>query len=99
VTRGQERLGRRLARAIRAIEFDAKLAEGRPIEADLVESGLGGTPRVEVRHPLVERDGFLWLVAIVALEPEPAVTYAVPAYRGAIERAVRRVVLSVRRVA
>lgn len=95
MTRGQERLGRRLARAIRGIEFHAALTEGKPVEADVVDGGLAGTPRVEVRHPDVERGGFLWLVAIVVLEPEPAVTYAVPAYRGAIELATRRV-LSVR---
>lgn len=91
MTRGQEKLGRSLALAIQAIEFDARLTEGQPLEAHLVEDGLGATPRVEVRHPTVERGGFLWLVALVALEPEPAVTYAVPVYRDAIERAVGRV--------
>jgi hypothetical protein len=98
VTRAQEKLGRRLARAIRGLEFAAQLTDKKPLEVDLVESGLGRTPRVEVRHPDVERGGFLWLVALVVLEPEPEVTYAVSVYRDAIERAVRRV-LAVRSVA
>lgn len=98
MTRAQEKLGRRLARAIRGLEFAAALTDKKPLEVDLVESGLGRTPRVEVRHPDVERNGFLWLVALVVLEPEPKITYAVPVYRDAIERAVRRV-LAVRRAA
>ena len=80
-----------MARAIRSIEFAASLTEDEPLEADLVEEGFGYIPRVEVRHPGVERAGFLWLIALVVLEPEPSVAYAVPVYRGAIERALRRV--------
>lgn len=97
MTRAQEKLGRRLARAIRAIEFAASLTEEKPLEADLVEEGIGRVPRVEVRHPDVERAGFLWLVALVVLEPEPVVTYAVPVYRAAIEGAVSRVLAAGRR--
>lgn len=98
MTRAQERLGRRIARAIRGIEYSTRLVDGRRVDADLTDGGLGVVPRVEVRHPDVERNGYLWLVAIVALEPKPRVTYAVPVYREAIERAVQRV-LAIRRVA
>lgn len=98
MSRAQERLGRRIARAIRGIEYSTRLVDGRRVDADLTEDGLGAVPRVEVRHPDVERNGYLWLVAIVALEPTPKVTYAVPVYREAIERAVQRV-LALRRVA
>ena len=87
-----------MARAIRGLEFAASLTDKKPLEVDLVQSGLGQTPRIEVRHPDVERSGFLWLVALVVLEPRPQVTYAEPVYRVAIERAVRRV-LAERRVA
>lgn len=91
MTRAQEKLGRALARAIRALEFDARLTDGEPLEADLVEGGVGG-PRVEVRHPRLEhRGGVLWLVAIIVLDPGPAITYAVPAYRQTIELVLGRV--------
>lgn len=89
MTRGQEKLGRALARAIRSLEFDATLTEREPLEADVVEDGVGG-PCVEVRHPRLESRGVLWLVAIVGFEPAPAITYAVPAYRQTIELVLRR---------
>lgn len=98
MTRAQERLGRRIARAIRGIEFSTRLVDSRRCDAHLTDGGLGGVPRVEVRHPDVDRGGTLWLVAIVALEPEVEVTYAVPVYRDAIEQTLRRV-LAVRRAA
>lgn len=91
MTRGQEKLGRALARAIRALEFDAQLAEGQPVEPDVIETGLGCVPRVEVRHPLGEGRGALWLVAVIALEPAPSIAYAVPSYRKTIELALARV--------
>ena len=59
MTRAQERLGRRIARAIRGIEFAPRLVEGKRCEADLTDNGYDGVPRVEVRHPDVERDGYL----------------------------------------
>lgn len=90
MTRGQEKFGRALARAIRSMEFDARLTEGDPLEADVVEGGVGG-PRVEIRHPRLESRGVLWLVAIIALEPAPAISYAVPAYRQTIELVLRLV--------
>ena len=89
MTRGLEKLGRALARAIRSLEFDARLADGEPLEADVVEGGLGG-PRVEIRHPRLESRGVFRLVAVIALEPAPAITYAVPAYRQTIELVLRR---------
>ncbi len=97
MTRAQEKLGRRLARALRGLEFAAKLTNGAPFEVDLVQSGLGRTPRVEVRHPDFERDGTLWLLAIITLEPEVELTFAQPLYRETIARVVRRA-LAVRRV-
>lgn len=90
MTRDQEKIGRSIARAIRAIEFDATLIEER-LEADVVETGRGHVPRIEVRHPVAEHHGVLWLVAIIAIEPEPAITYAVRAYRRTIELALRSV--------
>lgn len=92
MTRAQERLARRIARALRGIEFDVALVSGRRCCALIEANGeVGGGPRVEVRHPDVERRGHQWLVAIVALDPV-CVTYAVPIYRDPIERSVRRVV-------
>src|SRR5690606_20718438 len=72
----QEKLGRRIASAFRALEWNASL----------VSVGIGGA-RVEVRHPTAERDGAKWLVALVTLkEHVPRVTYAVPMYRVAVEK-------------
>ena len=98
MSRAQERIGRSIARAIRGIEYSTRLIDGRRVDADLTDDRLGAVPRVEVRHPNVERNGFLWLVAIVVLDPAPRVTYAVPVYRAAIKRAVARV-LAVQRAA
>ena len=97
MSRAQERLGRRLARALSSIEFSAHLVDGRRCVAMATSEGLGAVPRVEVRHPGVERKGHLWLVAIVALEPEPRVSYAVSIYREPIERAVCRILAAERR--
>lgn len=92
MTRAQERLARRLARALSGFEFDVTLVSGRRCRA-LIEAdgGVGTGPRVEVRHPEVQRQGHHWLVAIIALDPM-RVAYAVPMYRDSIERVLRRVV-------
>ena len=93
MSRQQERLGRAIARALAALEFDPRVTDCRSVYANEVDEGHGG-PRVEVRHPALVRDGVRWLVALVALEPAPRLTYAVPAYRDAIARTVERVCTS-----
>ena len=80
------------------IEFSTRLVAGRRVLADFTNDGVRAVDRVEVRHPDLKRDGTHWLVAVVALEPRPKVTYAVPLYREAIERAVQRA-LAIRSVA
>lgn len=99
MTSAQEKLGRRIAKAMLYIEFSARLMDGRRVQiegrevlrrAPYVESTVA---HVEVRHPQVKRDGVQWLVGLIDLEVSPPrLTYGVPVYRDAIERALARVV-------
>lgn len=79
-------MGRAIANAMRALEY----------EAELLDDGPGEVARVEVRHPHQLRGGQRLLVGIVELDDDgrrrgARVSYAVPVYRAAIERAAGRV--------
>lgn len=89
----QEKLGRRLLRALSSIEFDARIVERRFLEASIEEHEIGGAC-VRVLHPHVRTpQGGQWLVGLVSLEADPPrLTYAVPLYRDGLERAVRSAV-------
>lgn len=82
-----EKRARLIAAAIRAVEFEACLTETRRVMADVEAVGASG-PRIEVRHPVACSYGVQLLVAVVSLTGAPEVTYALPAYRDAIERTV-----------
>lgn len=91
MTSAQEKLGRALAAAMRALTFNARVTGAAQLDADVASTGVGGA-RVEVRHPFAQAHGMPMLVAIVSLETRPPrVTYALEMYRDAVERTVAKV--------